>query len=133
MKVVIDSNVIILAAIGSGTCSKVILLTIDNAQIMESKIVSIELQHFSKKLKNKNNFTAQKDKLKVSLKFFFFCIIKNTKKILDISTDKPNNHLLSLSFEENTIYITGDKQALESAKINNIRTDSPSDFKSNKY
>jgi predicted nucleic acid-binding protein len=43
MKVVIDSNVIILAAIGSGTCSKVILLTIDNAQIMESKIVSIEL------------------------------------------------------------------------------------------
>jgi len=65
--------------------------------------------------------------------FLSFCIIKNPKKILDISTDKSDNHFLSLSFEENTMYITGDKLALKFAKPNKIRAVSPTDFKNNKY
>jgi len=115
MKIVIDTNVIISAALGSQTCSKVILWAMNNAQIIEPNIVSIELEHFCKKL-----ITNQ--------------IIENNikqiepGKILNISTDKPDNHFLSLSLEEDAIFITGDKLALEFAKANNIKAASPSDF-----
>ena len=45
MKVVIDTNVIISAALGSKTCSEVILWAISHAQIIEPDIIAIELEH----------------------------------------------------------------------------------------
>jgi putative PIN family toxin of toxin-antitoxin system len=129
MKVVIDTNVVISAALGSNTCSKVILWTINNTEIIEPNIVSIELEHFCKKIvsqqKLKNNTKHLEDFFKV---FLSFCTIKSPGKILNISTDKPDNHFLSLSLEENAIFITGDKLALNFAKNNKIKSSSPGDF-----
>lgn len=129
MKVVIDTNVIISAALGSQTCSKVILWVMNNAQIIEPNIVSIELEHFCKKLitnqKIENNIKQIESFFEV---FLSFCTIKNPGNILNISTDKPDNHFLSLSLKEDAIFITGDKLALEFAKENNIKAASPSDF-----
>jgi len=133
MKVVIDTNVIISAALGSHTCSNVILWTMNNAQIIEPKIVSLELDRFCKKLvthqKSKDNIKQIESFFEV---FLSFCTIKNPGKILNISTDKPDNHFLSLSFEEDAIFITEDNLALEFAKTNNIKAASPSDFIKNR-
>ncbi len=129
MKVVIDTNVIISAALGSQTCSKVILWIMNNAQIIEPNIVSIELEHFCKKLiinqKIENNIKHIESYFEI---FLSFCTIKNPGNILNISTDKPDNHFLSLSLKEDAIFITGDKLALEFAKENNIKAASPGDF-----
>ena len=101
----------------------------DNAQIMEPNIVLIELERFSKKLKKQQQSYSAIRQIESFFEIFLsFCIIKNPKKILDISTDKPDNHFLSLSFEENAMYITGDKLALEFAKTNNIKAAFPTDF-----
>lgn len=129
MKVVIDTNVVISAALGSDTCSKSILWAINNTEIIEPNIVSIELEHFCKKLvsqqKLKNNTKHLEDFFKV---FLSFCTIKSPVRILNISTDKPDNHFLSLSLEEGAIFITGDKLALNFAKNNKIKSSSPGDF-----
>ena len=50
MKVVIDTNVVISAALGSNTCSKVILWVINNTEIIEPNIIAIEIEHFCKRL-----------------------------------------------------------------------------------
>ena len=129
MKVVIDTNVIISAALGSQTCSKVILWVMNNAQIIEPNIVSIELEHFCKKLITNQKIENNIKQIEIFFEIFLsFCTIKNPGKILNISTDKPDNHFLSLSLKEDAIFITGDKLALEFAKANNIKAASPSDF-----
>mgnify|MGYP003769093741 CR=1 FL=1 len=73
----------------------------------------------------KNNTKHLEDFFKV---FLSFCTIKSPGKILNISTDKPDNHFLSLSLEENAIFITGDKLALKFAKNNKIKSFSPGLF-----
>jgi len=129
MKVVIDTNVIISAALGSDTCSKVIPWTINNSEIIEPNIVSVELEHFCKKLvsqqKLKNNTKHLEGFFKV---FLSFCTIKSPDNILNISTDKSDNHFLSLSFEQDAILITGDKLTLGFAKTNNFKALSPGLF-----
>lgn len=77
----------------------------------------------------KNNIKHLEGFFKV---FLSFCTIKNPDKILNISTDKPDNHFLSISFEEDAFFITGDNLALEFAKTNNIKAASPSDFIKNR-
>jgi putative PIN family toxin of toxin-antitoxin system len=129
IKVVIDTNVVISAALGSDACSKVILWAINNTEIIEPNIISIELEHYCKKLasqwKIKNKTKHIEDFFGV---FLSFCTIKNPDNIVNISTDKPDNHFLCLSLEENAIFITGDKLALEFAKNNKIKASSPADF-----
>lgn len=67
MKVVIDTNVIISAALGSPTCSEVILMAIKNAQIIEPNIVSVELSRFCEKLEKQQQ---SDDKIKQIKNFF---------------------------------------------------------------
>ena len=129
MKVVIDTNVIISAALGSQTCSEVILIAIKNAQIIEPNIVSVELSRFCEKLESQQQSDDKIKKIKNFFAVFLsFCVLKNPKKILNLSTDKPDNLFLSLSLEENAVYVTGDKNALSFAKENKIKATSPGDF-----
>ena len=129
MKVVIDTNVVISAALGSDTCSKSILWAINNTEIIEPNIIAIEIEHFCKRLaknqKIKNKTKHIEDFFEV---FLSFSTIKSPVRILNISTDKPDNHFLSLSLEEGAIFITGDKLALEFAKNNKIKASSPGEF-----
>ena len=101
----------------------------NNAQIIEPNIVSIKLEHFCKKLITNQKIENNTKQIVCFFEVFLsFCIIKNPGKILNISTDKPDNHFLSLSLKEDAIFIAGDKLALEFAKENNIKAASPSDF-----
>ncbi len=128
MKVVIDTNVIISAALGSQTCSKVILLAVENNQIILPNIISVELSRFCKKLEKQQQSDKNVKQIENFFKVFLsLCVIKNPDKILNISLDKPDNYFLSLSLEKNVTYITGDKQALTFAEEKNIKATSPAD------
>jgi predicted nucleic acid-binding protein len=50
MKVVIDTNVIISAALGSQTCKEAILKALEKYEVIEPKIVSMELDRFYLKM-----------------------------------------------------------------------------------
>ena len=50
MKVVIDTNVIISAVLGSQTCKETILKALEKYEVIEPKIVSMELDRFYLKM-----------------------------------------------------------------------------------
>jgi len=117
MKVVIDTNVIISAALGSQTCKEAILKALERYEIIEPKIVSMELDRFylnmSQEIKNIKKIKAIYDYFRI---FIMFAKIENPKKVLDISPDKPDNYFISLALEYSAIFITGDKSALKYAR-----------------
>ncbi len=117
MKVVIDTNVIISAALGSQTCKEAILKALEKYEVIEPKIVSMELDRFylkmSQEIKNTKKIKAIYDYFRI---FLMFVKIENPKKVLDISPDKPDNYFISLALEYSAISITGDKGALKYAR-----------------
>jgi putative PIN family toxin of toxin-antitoxin system len=117
MKVVIDTNVIISAALGSQTCKEAILKALEKYEVIEPKIVSMELDRFylkmSQEIKNTKKIKAIYDYFSI---FLMFAKIENPKKVLDISPDKPDNYFISLALEYSAIFITGDKGALKYAR-----------------
>ncbi|HCL90153.1 MAG TPA: putative toxin-antitoxin system toxin component, PIN family [Candidatus Atribacteria bacterium] len=117
MKVVIDTNVIISAALGSQTCKEAILKTLEKYEVIEPKIVSMELDCFylkmSQEIKNTKKVKAIYDYFRI---FLMFIKIGNPKKVLDVSPDKPDNYFISLALEYSAIFITGDKSALKYAR-----------------
>ena len=117
MKVVIDANVIISAALGSQTCKEAILNALEKYEVIEPKILSIELDRFylkmSQEIKNNKKIKAIYDYFRI---FLMFVKIENPKKVLDISPDKPDNYFISLALEYSAIFITGDKVALKYAR-----------------
>lgn len=130
MKVVIDTNVIISAALGSQTCKEAILKAVEKYEIIEPEILSIELDRFYLKM---NQSIESNEKTKAIYNFFnIFLMVVKTKDpetILDISPDKPDNYFLSLALEQSAIFITGDKAALKYAKDMKINAMLPAEFK----
>ena len=117
MKVVIDTNVIISADFGSQTYKEAILKALEKYEVIEPKIVSMELDRFylkmSQEIKNTKKVKAIYDYFGI---FLMFVKIENPKKVLDISPDKPDNYFISLALEYSAIFITGDKGALKYAR-----------------
>lgn len=117
MKVVIDTNVIISAALGSQICKKAVLKALEKYEVIEPKIVSMELDRFylkmSQEIKNTKKVKAIYDYFRI---FLMFIKIGNPKKVLDVSPDKPDNYFISLALEYSAIFITGDKSALKYAR-----------------
>jgi len=129
MKVVIDTNVIISAALGSQTCKETILKALEKYEIIEPKIVSMELDRFylkmSQEIKNTKKIKAIYDYFRI---FLMFAKIENPKKVLDISPDKPDNYFISLALEYSAIFITGDKGALKYVRDMKIDAKSAAEF-----
>jgi len=129
MKVVIDTNVIISAALGSQTCKEAILKALEKYELIKPKIVSIELDRFylkiSQETKNSKKMKAIYDYFRI---FLMFVKIENPKKVLDISPDKPDNYFISLALEHSAIFITGDKVTLKCARDMKIDAKLPVEF-----
>jgi len=117
MKVVIDTNVIVSAALGSQTCKEAILKALEKYEVIEPKIVYMELNRFylkmSQEIKNTKKIKAIYDYFRI---FLMFAKIENPKKVLNISPDKPDNYFISLALEYSAMFITGDKGALKYAR-----------------
>ena len=117
MKVVIDTNVIISAALGSQTCKEAILKALEKYEVIEPKIISMELDRFYLKMSQENKNTKKIKAIHDYFRIFLmFAKIENPKKVLDISPDKPDNYFISLALEYSAIFITGDKDALKYAR-----------------
>ncbi len=80
MKVVIDTNVIISAALGSQTCKEAILKALEKYEVIEPKIVSMELDRFylkmSQEIKNNKKIKAILD-INVSQAILFIFTYRN--------------------------------------------------------
>jgi putative PIN family toxin of toxin-antitoxin system len=117
MKVVIDTNVIISAALGSQTFKEAILKALEKYEVIEPQILSMELDRFylkmGQEIKNNKKIKAIYDYFRI---FLMFVKIENPKKVLNISPDKPDNYFISLALEYSAIFITGDKGALKYAR-----------------
>lgn len=117
MKVVIDTNVIVSAALGSQTCKEAILKALEKYEVIEPKIVYMELNRFylkmSQEIKNTKKIKAIYDYFRI---FLMFAKIENPKKVLNISPDKPDNYFISLALEYSAMFIAGDKGALKYAR-----------------
>lgn len=132
MKIVIDTNVVISAALGSNTCKYAILKAFNGKHtIMEPKIVSLELKRFLEKIQEKGDFPKEKvDNIDDFFKVFIALVeICDPKEIMNISTDKPDNLFLSLTAEKSALFLSGDKLALKSGKSAGIFTMSPTEWK----
>ncbi len=131
MKIVIDTNVVISAALGSNTCKHAILRAFNEEhEIVEPKIISLELERFVEKIKEKGNFPKEKiDDIDNFFKVFIALVkICEPKEIMSISLDKPDNFFLSLAAEKSALFISGDKLALKSGKSAGIFAMSPKEW-----
>jgi putative PIN family toxin of toxin-antitoxin system len=129
MKVVIDTNVIISAALGSQTCKEAILKALEKYEVIEPQILSMELDRFylkmNQEIKSNKKIKAIYDYFRI---FLMFVKIEDPKKVLDISPDKPDNYFISLALEYSAIFITGDKGALKYARDMKIDAKSVAEF-----
>lgn len=131
MKIVIDTNIVISAALGSNTCKTAILKAFSQKYfVIEPPIISLELDRFLYKLQKKvgNNIELLKSIEAFFRAFLASVEIQSPAKIRNISSDKPDNHFLSLAIEESALFITGDKLAVECGKKAGILTMTPSEF-----
>ena len=131
MKIVIDTNVVISAALGSNTCKYTILKAFNGEHdVVEPKIISLELERFVKKIKEKGSFPQEKvDDIDNFFKVFIALVkICEQKEIMSISPDKPDNFFLSLAAEKSALFISGDKLALKSGKSAGMSTMSPKEW-----
>ncbi len=131
MKIVIDTNVVVSAALGSEVCSKAIIKAFANRYtIIEPMIISLELEKFIEKVQSKTKYdekTIKKidDFFRLFLKFVK---IEDPKNIIKISSHTPDNSFLSLAYEKKALFLSGDKLALESGRNANINVMSPSEW-----
>ncbi|WP_036225336.1 putative toxin-antitoxin system toxin component, PIN family [Mesoaciditoga lauensis] len=131
MKIVIDTNVVISAALGSNTCKYAILKAFNGKHdVVEPKIISLELERFVEKIKGKGSFPKEKiDDIDNFFKVFIALVkICEPKEIMSISPDKPDNFFLSLAAERSALFISGDKLALKIGKSAGIFVMSPKEW-----
>lgn len=129
MKVVIDTNVVISAALGSKTCSKTVLKALEQG-VIEPQIFVQELQRFIMKLKGKEKYgNIQLEGLSNFIDYFLMTVeIVDDYKLVTYSTDFPDNHFISLAAARNALLITGDKLCLKSALSGNVNCRTPAQY-----
>jgi len=133
MKIVIDTNIVISAALGSNACKTAILKAFGRQHVvLEPPIITLELDRFLHKLQKKMGDNIELlDNIEAFFRAFLVSVeIKSPSKIRNISSDKPDNHFLSLAFEESALFLTGDKLAVESGKKAGILAMVPSEWNS---
>ena len=129
MKVVIDTNVVISAALGSKTCSNTVLKALEQG-VIEPQIFVLELQRFIMKLKGKEKYgNIQLEGLSNFIDYFLMTVeIVDDYKLVTYSTDFPDNHFISLAAARNALLITGDKLCLKSALSGNVNCRTPAQY-----
>ncbi|MCL5033457.1 MAG: putative toxin-antitoxin system toxin component, PIN family [Thermotogae bacterium] len=122
MKIVIDTNIVVSAALGSETCEKAIIKSfVEDDTVIEPKIISLELSKFIEKIQSKKYDAEKIKKIDDFFKFFLSMVkIEDPQNILKISPHVPDNFFLSLAYEKKALFLSGDKLALESGKIADI-------------
>ena len=129
MKVVIDTNVVISAALGSRTCSKAVIKALDQG-VIEPLIFVQELRSFIKKLKGKEKYRhIELEHLSNFIDYFITMVeIVDDYRLLPYSTDFPDNHFISLAAARNALLITGDKLCLKNALSGNVNCRTPAQY-----
>ncbi|HON29043.1 MAG TPA: putative toxin-antitoxin system toxin component, PIN family [Mesotoga sp.] len=127
MKVVIDTNVVISAALGSRTCSMAIIKALEQ-EVIEPGIFTQELRRFIVKLMGKRR-NAELEALSNFVEYFITVVeIVDDYQLVSFSTDPPDNHFISLAAARNALLITGDKLCLQSALRGNVKCKTPSQY-----
>ena len=129
MKVVIDTNVVISAALGSRTCSKAVLKAL-NQGVIEPQIFAQELRRFIMKLKEKEKYRhIELEHVSNFVDHFLTMVeIVDDYRLLPYSTDSPDNHFISLAAAQNALLLTGDKLCLKSAQSGNVNCKTPAQY-----
>ncbi len=129
MKVVIDTNVVISAALGSKTCSMVVVKALEQ-EVIEPGIFSQELRRFVVRLKEKEKY--RNVDLESLSNFIEYCIeiveIVDDYRLVSFSSDLPDNHFISLAAARDALLITGDKLCLQSALRGNVNCKTSSQY-----
>ena len=127
MKVVIDTNVVISAALGSRTCSMAIIKALGQ-EVIEPGIFTQELRRFIVKLMGKCR-NAELEALSNFVEYFITVVeVVDDYQLVSFSTDHPDNHFISLAAARNALLITGDKLCLQSALQGNVKCKTPSQY-----
>ena len=127
MKVVIDTNVVISAALGSRTCSMAIIKALEQ-EVIEPGIFTQELRRFIVKLMGKRR-NAELEALSNFVEYFITVVeIVDDYQLVSFSTDPPDNHFISLAAAQNALLITGDKLCLKSAQSGNVNCKTPAQY-----
>jgi len=129
MKVVIDTNVVISAALGSKTCSMVIVKALEQG-VIEPGIFPQELRRFISKLKEKEKYrNADLEGLSNFMEYYIEMVeIVDDFQLVSFSTDLPDNHFIPLTAARDALLITGDKLCLQSALGGNVNCKTPSQY-----
>ena len=129
MKVVIDTNVVISAALGSKTCSMVVVKALEQ-EVIEPGIFPQELRRFVVRIKEKEKY--RNDDLESLSNFIEYCIeiveIVDDYRLVSFSSDLPDNHFISLAAARDALLITRDKLCLQSALRGNVNCKTPSQY-----
>jgi putative PIN family toxin of toxin-antitoxin system len=127
MKIVIDTNVVISAALGSRTCSKAIIKALEQ-EVIEPGIFTQELRRFIVKLMEKCRNT-ELEALSSFVEYFITAVeVVDDYQLVSFSTDPPDNHFISLAAARNALLITVDKLCLQSALGGNVKCKTPSQY-----
>ncbi len=129
MKVVIDTNIVISAALGSKTCSIAIFRALKQG-IIEPTIFPKELRSFIIKLKEKDKYKSLDLQGLSNFTEYFIMMVEvvDDYKLVSFSIDTPDNHFISLAAARKTLLITGDKLCLKSALSGNVKCKTPSQY-----
>lgn len=125
-KIVIDSNVIISAGIGSDTCTQVLRYAID-LEIVSPKIQIKELSDF---LEKERIILGSKAVMRLKDFFEFYESIVNLedpKRLHGFSDDPSDDAFISLAYEKDGILISGDKEILVLSK-SHVKSFSPREY-----
>jgi putative PIN family toxin of toxin-antitoxin system len=129
MKVVVDTNVVISAALGSKTCSMVVVKALEQG-VIEPGIFPQELRRFVVRLKEKEKYrNVDLESLSNFIEYYIEIVeIVDDYRLVSFSTDLPDNHFISLAGARDALLITGDKLCLQSALRGNVNCKTPSQY-----
>ncbi|WP_258001686.1 PIN domain-containing protein [Mesotoga sp. Brook.08.YT.4.2.5.1] len=98
MKVVVDTNVVISAALGSKTCSMVVVKALEQG-VIEPVIFPQELRRFVARLKKKEKYrNVDLESLFNFIEYYIEIVeIVDDYQLISFSTDLPDNHFISLA------------------------------------
>ncbi len=125
-KIVIDSNVVISAGIGSSICAEVLRYAV-NLEIVSPKIQIKELNDFLKKEKNILDSETIMH-LKEFFEFYESIInLEEPKKLYVFSNDPSDDAFISLAYEKDAILVSGDKEVLVLSRLH-VKSFSPREY-----